>query len=166
MNDPNENMADEPIDKVKVMENVQAVNAAMKASVTKKDFEALAITDDDIAKFLKVVPSLDSMEEAISYLGGDEHVTASLVLPFLISFNTSLEADENDSQYVGAFKQTLKDDLMRRCATHLNLKMLIRASYFDKRFSNLEFVSKLGFLSTYLEDDNVFNKNAILEEIQ
>ena len=27
-------------------------------------------------------------------------------------------------------------------------------------------MSKLGFLSTYLEDDNVFNKNAILEEIQ
>ena len=120
MNNPNENKPDEAIDEVKVMENIQAVNAAMKSSVKKKEFEALEIKDDDISKFRKVVPSLDSMEEAVTYLGGDQHVTASSVLPFLISFNISLEAVENNSQHVGAFKQTLKDDMMKHCAQHLN----------------------------------------------
>lgn len=94
MNDPNKTVSEANIDEEKVMENVHAFNAALKASVSRKDFDALAITDDNIAKFLKVVPSLDSMEEAIRYLGGDQHVTGSSVLPFLISFNTSLEADE------------------------------------------------------------------------
>ena len=166
MNDPNEKDTEKDIDEVKVFENLQAVNAALKSSFKKKEFEALEIEEDDMTKFLKVVPSLDMMEEAVTHLGGEKHVTASSVLPFLVTFNSDLQPDDNDTVFLAAFKETLKDDMLKRCSQHHNLKILIRCSYFNKCFSKLAFVSKMGFLSDYLEDDDVFHMDSILEEIK
>ena len=116
-----------------------------------------------MAKFLKIVPSLDFMEEAVTHLGGEKHVTASSVLPVLVTFHKNLQPDDRDSVFLSKFKETLKHDMIKRCSTHLNLKILIRCSYFDKCFSKLSFVSKLGFMTPYLEDDDVFNMESIMD---
>ena len=166
MNDPNENLPDKEIDEGKVLENVHAVNAAMKDSVLKKDYQSLEITDAEITKFLKVVPHLDSMEEACTYLGGEKHVTASSVIPFLVSFNNDLAPNEEDVEYVGIFKIILREDLMKRCARNLNIQLLVRSSYFDRRYSSLDFLSNIGFLRTYIEDDDWLSKAKAIDEIE
>ena len=122
------------------------------------------IEDSDISMFMKVVPTLDALEEAVTYLGGEKHITASSVLPFLVNFNTFLETNENDCLFLSTFKSPLKTDLMEHCGKHLNFKFIIRASYFDKWYSKLSFVDKMGFME--LEDDDVLNKETILEEIK
>ena len=163
MNDPYEKKSEAPIDEGKVMENIEAVNAALKSSVKKREYNRLYIDHSDVTVLLNIVPTLDPMEEAITYLGGDKHITASSVLPFLVNFNTFLETNEDDPLYVTKFKSTLKREMIERCVKHLNFQLLTKSSYFDKRYSKLSFVDKMGFLE--LEDD-VLNKGSILEEIK
>ena len=67
MNDPNENKPEKDIDEVKVFENLSAVNDALKASVKRKEYTDMKIEDEDMSKFLKIVPSLDFMEEAVTH---------------------------------------------------------------------------------------------------
>ena len=120
MNDPNEKKSEAPIDEGKVMENIEAVNAALKSSVKKGEYNRLYIDHSDVTVLLNIVPTLDPMEEAITYLGGDKHITASSVLPFLVNFNTFLETNEDDPLYVTKFKSTLKREMIERCVKHLN----------------------------------------------
>ena len=51
------------------MENIGALNAALKSSVKKKEYQRLKIEGEYISMFLKLVLTLDSLEEAVYYLG-------------------------------------------------------------------------------------------------
>ena len=53
--------------------------------------------------------------------------------------------------------------MMERYAKHLNFRVPIRASYLDKHYSKLLFVSKTGFLE--LEDADTLDKELILNKI-
>ena len=143
MNDPYEKKSEAPIDEGKVMENIEAVNAALKSSVKKREYNRLYIDHSDVTVLLNIVPTLDPMEEAITYLGGDKHITASSVLPFLVNFNTFLETNEDDPLYVTKFKSTLKREMIERCVKHLNFQLLTKSSYFDKRFIEMKFMQLL-----------------------
>ena len=77
--------------KKKVMENIAAVNDALKSSVKKKEYNRLQVEGSDLSVLIKLIRTLDALEEAVTYLGGEKHITASSVLPFLVNFNTFLE---------------------------------------------------------------------------
>ena len=74
-----------------------------------------------------------------------EYCTASSVLPFLANFFRILEFDPDDVIYFSQFKTTLAEDLKVRCKTNLNMNLLAKASFFDKRFSKLTFLDKLEY---------------------
>ena len=44
--------------------------------------------------------------------------------------------------YIAKFKRELGADLERRCDVNLNQEVLRKASFFDKRYSNLKFLTE------------------------
>ena len=72
LNDPNEKK-DIPLDDVKVEENIDAINSAMKiAKFKKKDLEKLEIQPQDVNKMKQIVPLLDFLEEGITLMGAEK----------------------------------------------------------------------------------------------
>ena len=147
LNDPNEN-TDELIDEEKSKENVAALNCALKAALSKKDAESLKIKNSEVQVMLNLVPTLDLISEAINVMGGEKYSTSSSTLPWLIKFSEMLQTSDENKGYVNDFISTLKNDLIPRCRKNLNLKVLIKASFFDKRFSNLNFLDKMTLFSS------------------
>ena len=75
-------------------------------------------------------------------LGGEKYSTGSCVLPFLKKMERDLENKEDDQVYISKFKTELWSDLEKRCLENLNLRLLAKAAFFDKRFSNLKFLDE------------------------
>ena len=146
LNDPNEN-TDDVIDEEKSKENIAALNDALKAALSKKDAESLKIKNSEVQVMLNLVPTLDLMSEAINVMGGEKYSTSSSTLPWLIKFTEMLQTSDENKGYVNDFISTLRKDLIPRCKSNLNIKVLIKASFFDKRFSNLNFLDKISLFS-------------------
>ena len=90
LNDPNEK-TEEPLDEVKVEENIAAINAAMvEAKFSKKDIASLEIKNEDTRKMKELVTVLDVLEEGITLIGAEKYSTGSAVLPFIKKFNKVL----------------------------------------------------------------------------
>ena len=140
LNDPNEK-TDKAMDEVKVDENIAAINQAMKdAKFKKSEIANLEIKPEDTRKMKELVKVLDVLEEGITLIGGEKFATGSAVLPFLYKFNKLLEIDDEEPLFISTFKKDLKEDMKGRCAANLNVPMLAKASFFDKRFSQLKFL--------------------------
>lgn len=153
LNDPNEKK-DAPIDEIKVDENINAINLAMKdAKFKKTEISKLEIKPEDTMKMKELVKVLDVLEEGITLIGGEKFSTGSAVLPFLNKFNKVLETDEDEPLYISSFKTDLKAEMKTRCDANLNKQVLAKASFFDKRFCQLKFLEK---------DD----KEEVMEEIK
>ena len=75
-------------------------------------------------------------------LGGGKYSTGSVVLPFLNKLKRVLEVTEDDPVYIAKFKRDLGLDLERRCDANLNEELLRKASFFDKRYWSLKFLSE------------------------
>ena len=100
LNDPNNNK-EEPMDDEKVMENIDAINEAMKAAkFKKKELTKLIISPGDVNKVKEVLKVLEPIEEDITLLGGVKFSTGSAVLPVLNKVKKRLAPDENDLIYV------------------------------------------------------------------
>ena len=95
---------------------------------------------------------IDTLEEGITMLGGEKYSTGSCVLPFLKKMEKDLEYKEDDPVFISKFKTELWSDLEKRCLENLNQRLLAKAAFFDKRFSNLKF----------LEEEE---KKAVLDEV-
>ena len=80
---------------------------------------------------------IDTLEEGITMLGGEKYSTGSCVLPFLKKMEKDLEYKEDDPVFISKFKTELWSDLEKRCLENLNQRLLAKAAFFDKRFSNL-----------------------------
>ena len=85
---------------------------------------------------------LDVLEEGITLLGGEKYSTGSVVLPFLNRLKKVLEVTEDDPVYIAKFKRELGSDLERRCDENLNEELLRKASFFDKRYFSLKFLTE------------------------
>ena len=85
---------------------------------------------------------LDVLEEGVTLLGGEKFSTGSVVLPFLNKLKRVLEVTEDDPVYIAKFKRDLGLDLERRCDANLNEELLRKASFFDKRYFSLKFLSE------------------------
>ena len=144
LNDPNENK-DESADEEKVDANVEAINMALKKHLRKKEFNAMKIEPNDVSLMLKLMPTLEVLEEGIRILGGQSYCSASSVLPFLVQFRNVLEQNEDDPVFISKFKQVLSSELSERCKENLNFSLLAKSSFFDKRFSKVGFLAKLEF---------------------
>ena len=143
LNDPNEK-TDKAMDEVKVDENIEAINQAMKeAKFKKSEIAKLEIKPEDTRKMKELVKVLDVLEEGITLIGGEKFATGSAVLPFLYKFNKLLEIDDDEPLFISTFKKDLKDDMKGRCDANLNVHMLAKASFFDKRFSQLKFLEDI-----------------------
>ena len=94
------------------------------------------------------------MEEGITLLGGQKYSTGSVVLPFLQKMKKDLEPLEDEPLNIVRFKRDLAADLEERCEQNLDKNLLSKASFFDKRFSQLKFLAE--------EDE----REKILEEIE
>ena len=66
----------------------------------------------------------------------------SYVLPFLKKMEKDLEHKEDDPVFISKFKSELWSDLEKRCLENLNQRLLAKAAFFDKRFSNLKFLEE------------------------
>merc|ERR1711915_774629 len=69
----------------------------------------------------------------------------SSVLLFLVQFSKVLEDNDEDPVYVSKFKQVLSSELTERCKKNLYFSLLAKASFFDKRFNKLGFLSSIDF---------------------
>ena len=105
LNDPNEKK-DIPLDDVKVKENIDTINSAMKiAKFKRKDLEKLEIQPQDVQKMKQIVPLLDFLEEGITLMGAEKYSTGSVVLPFLKRYEKVLQLDDNDPLYLSQSKR-------------------------------------------------------------
>ena len=108
---------------------------------------------------------LDVLEECITKLGGEKYSTGSVVLPFLKQMLKMLEPDEDEPVFIAKFKRELAADLEDRCEDNLDVNLLGKASFFDKRFAQLKFLTEtqkeellaevLAELSTLEEEVNL-----------
>ena len=66
-----------------------------------------------------------------------------MVLPFLNRLKKILEVTEgeDDPVYIAKFKRDLGLDLERSCDENLNEELLRKASFFDKRYFSLKFLT-------------------------
>ena len=160
LNDPNERAGGD-INEEKAKENIAAVNEALRRVLKRKDYEALKVDTTDIKVMFNLVPTLDILEEGIRLLGAHKYCTASSVLPFQANFFHILEFDPDDVIYLSQFKTALAEDLKVRCKSNLNMNLLAKASFFDKRFSKLTFLDKLEF-----NEGEEISKEELIEEIR
>ena len=58
-----------------------------------------------------------------------------------------LQTSDKNKGYVNDFISFLRKDLIPRCKKNLNIKVLAKASFLDKRFSNLNFLDKIKSLT-------------------
>ena len=128
LNNPNEKK-EMSIDEEKVNLNIQALNEAMKETLSKKEAEKLYINPEDVSKMKKLVPILDALEEGITLLGGEKYSTGSAVLPWEKKFEKILEDDDDDPLYIMKFKDDMRREMKTRCGDNLNRRMLAKAKF-------------------------------------
>ena len=151
LNDPNEKK-DAPLNDLKVDENIDAINEAMKEAKFKKaEIVKLEIKPEDTRKMKELVKVLDVLEEGITLIGGEHFATGSAVLPFIYKFSKFLEIDDEEPVYISSFKTNLKQEMKTRCDANLNSPVLAKSSFFDKRFSHLKFLDE-DFKKEIIED--------------
>lgn len=92
--------------------------------------------------FFLLLQVLDILEECISKLGAEKYSTGSVVLPFLKQMLKVLEPEDDEPVYIAKFKRELAADLETRCEDNLDVNLLGKASYFDKRFAQLKFLTE------------------------
>ena len=147
---------EEEVDIEKAKVSIEAINAAMKSCLSKKDFKSLEIQKKDTDVIIKTLPTLRILEEGITRIGGEKYSTGSLVLPFLSKFLEFLEGEEEDVVYVRKFKKKLQSELITRCRDNLNFEQLALSSFCDMRYSNLKFIEVLErFLVCSLSKEDV-----------
>ena len=134
---------DHDADEEVALKNMESINAALSSSVKKEVFAKQKLERSDIKVAMNVLPLLDILEEGIRLLGGERYATGSVVLPFLGKFLDALEPEEEDVVYVLDFKERLKNEMVQRCYDNVNMRLLLKCSFLDKRFSQLKFVDKL-----------------------
>ena len=134
---------DHDADEEVALKNMESINAALSSSVKKEVFAKQKLERSDIKVAMNVLPLLDILEEGIRLLGGERYATGSVVLPFLSKFLDALEPEEEDVVYVLDFKERLKNEMVQRCYDNVNMRLLLKCSFLDKRFSQLKFVDKL-----------------------
>ena len=135
LNDPNER-SDEDINMEKVGANINAINTALKRVLDPKkpdQYEEQCVRPEDLDRMIKLIPTLDVLEEGITLLGADLYNTGSSVLPFVVNFKHILEDTDEDVGYIRKFKEVLWREMEERVRNNLNFHILIKASFFDKR---------------------------------
>ena len=167
LNDQNEKGDDEEyMNMEKIEANIDAINRALKKVLpTNKpeQYNELCVRPEDVDRMIKLIPTLDVLEEGITLLGADKYNTGSSVVPFVVNFKDILQDDDEDVGYVRTFKKVLWEELEERCRKNLNFHVLIKSSFFDKRYSSLGFLSKLQFDKFPLRE--VYTKEQIVAEI-
>ena len=66
-----------------------------------------------------------------------EQIWRKLTLPWLIKFIDMLQTSDENKGYVNDFISYLGKDLIPICKKKLNIKVLVKESFLDKRFSKL-----------------------------
>lgn len=104
-------------------------------------------------------------------MGGQKYATGSVVLPFLKKIMKDLEPSEDEPLNIAKFKRDLAADLERRCEDNLDKHLLSKASFFDKRFFQLKFLTEeadkekiLGEIEeelVELEESMAMNRNQV-----
>ena len=130
---PNE---EEDVDMTAARVNIEAINAALKSSLAKKEFKKYEIEKKEVDIVVKTLPTLRIMEEGITRIGGEKYSTGSIVLPFLSKFLVFLEGDEDEPMYVRNFKLKIKAEMVERCRDNLNIELLALSSFCDMRYEN------------------------------
>ena len=141
--------------------NIEAINAAMKSSLSKKDFKKYEIEKKEVDIIVKTLPNLRILEEGITRIGAEKYSTGSIVLPFLSKFLVFLEGDEDDPVYIRNFKDKLKAEMVVRCRDNLNIELLALSSFCDMRYSHLKF---LDILKRYNVSD--LSKETVVSNFQ
>merc|ERR1719222_1303111 len=101
---------------------------------------------------ISLVKVLDVLEEGITLLGGQKYSTGCVVLPFLKKMKKELEPLEDEPLNIVKFKRDLAADLEERCEENLDKNLLSKASFFDKRFSQLKFLAEENEREKILEE--------------
>ena len=131
----------------------------MKETLAKKEYDKLKLSESDFNVVVNVLPTLDILSEAINIFGGEKFCTGSIVLPFLVQFLKALDTDEDGIAYINKFKNVLQEEIIARCAKHLNIKLLAKSSFFDKRYSKLKFLPKIcEFLQVEVSCDQIIEE--------
>ena len=154
LNDPNEKKDDES-DMKSIRGNISAINETIDSSNLKRPMkEKLKFKEKEVEMIMKLVEVLDELEEMITLLGGQKYSTSSSVLPILKQFYKCLEIKEDDPLWLYEFKQDLTRETEERCKVNLDRSVLLKCSFFDKRYSNL----------TCVEDED--EKKEVFKEIK
>ena len=87
-------------------------------------------------KLRKVVRRINKASKLKSYIK-KEQIWRKLTLPWLIKFIDMLQTSDENKGYVNDFISCLGKDLIPICKKNLNIKVLVKESFLDKRFSKL-----------------------------
>ena len=74
-------------DREKIDLNIEAINVAMNRLFNKKVYKVLEIKSSDVYLMLKLMETLEILEEGIRTLGGENYSSGSSFLPFLVQFS-------------------------------------------------------------------------------
>ncbi|XP_067135790.1 E3 SUMO-protein ligase ZBED1-like [Centruroides vittatus] len=127
--------------------------------------KTLVLNDTDMIKIEHVISVLEIMAEAVTYLGDQNYVCASVVLPILRNVMKSLCSQSDDPDYIKDLKQSLSTELMFKQWTKNST--LIKTSALDPRFKALKFLPMEKGDHTWVELQLEFdNSNIKLENIE
>ena len=82
------------------------------------------------------------LAEATQYVGGEEYVSCSSVLPLLAFLTRQLRVQDDDPGYIARFKAATLDDLTRRVEGMNSLPTLQMATALDPRYKKLKCLPK------------------------
>jgi hypothetical protein len=100
------------------------------------------VSDSEWKKLEVMRDLLQPCEEVCKLLGGQEYVTASVVLPALALLKNKMTADDADSAYARRFKEGLYVDICHRMHNAETNATLQVATALDIRFKSLKSVPK------------------------
>eukprot|EP00586_Coscinodiscus_wailesii_P010452 CAMPEP_0172504760 /NCGR_PEP_ID=MMETSP1066-20121228/181048_1 /TAXON_ID=671091 /ORGANISM="Coscinodiscus wailesii, Strain CCMP2513" /LENGTH=182 /DNA_ID=CAMNT_0013281061 /DNA_START=872 /DNA_END=1420 /DNA_ORIENTATION=+ len=87
---------DKEIDPDAAKANIDAINSAMKSSLSLKKFKQIEITNKDVDIVWNVLPTLKILKEGLTRIGSEKYSAGSIVLLFLGKFLKFLGGDEED----------------------------------------------------------------------
>ena len=129
------------VDEEAAKKNIKAINQALSETVGVEEYQNLKIKKEILDLVMDLYPLLNGLEEGVTLMGAEKYGTGSSVLPFLFVFNRLLDPDDNDRGYIRDVKIELRNYLSAATKKNLNFDILSRASFLDKRYSTLKFLT-------------------------
>ncbi|BFZ13786.1 hypothetical protein BsWGS_16825 [Bradybaena similaris] len=102
-----------------------------------RNYSGPKLTESDWGKIVKYTSVLGSLADATEYIGGEQYVTCSAVLPLEACLRRLLRVNDDDPGFIARFKNAAFDDITSRIEGIDALPKLQMATALDPRYKKL-----------------------------